>query len=94
MVRPQYRAGVTRFAVAGVQSEMCVSATIRGAFARKLGVVLIRDAHATYDVDDIPSTVVSLVAEHALGDELELATIETIVFLPLVEGGAHGSRDR
>jgi hypothetical protein len=58
---------------------------IRGAFG-KLGVVLIRDAHATYDVDDIPSTVVSRVAEHALGDELELATTETITFRA-VEGG-------
>jgi nicotinamidase-related amidase len=73
--------GVSRVAVAGVQSEMCVSATIRGAFARKLEVVLATDAHATYDVDDIPSTIVSRVAEHALGDEVELAPSEAITFL-------------
>jgi nicotinamidase-related amidase len=59
---------------------MCVSATIRGAFARKLEVVLVTDAHATYDVDDIPSTIVSRVAEHALGDEVELAPSATIIF--------------
>lgn len=76
--------GVDRIAVAGVQSEMCVSATIRGALARGLGVVLATDAHATYDVDDIPSAVVSRVAEHALGDEVELARSERITFLPPV----------
>ncbi len=87
-------AGVDRMAVAGVQSEMCVSATIRGALSRKLGVVLVSDVHATYDVDDIPSSVVSRVAEHALGDEIELAPTETITFLPLVQSGADGARDR
>jgi nicotinamidase-related amidase len=72
---------------------MCVSATIRGALARGISVVLATDAHATYDVDEIPSTVVSRVAEHALGDEVELAPTERITFLPAVEGGAHRARD-
>jgi nicotinamidase-related amidase len=85
--------GVDRIAVAGVQSEMCVSATIRGALARGLEVVLVSDAHATYDVDEIPNTVVSRVAEHALGDEVELAPTERITFLAPVETGAHDSRD-
>ena len=71
-----------------------MSATIRGALARGLEVVLVRDAHATYDVDDIPSTVVSRVAEHTLGDEVELAPTATITFLPPVERGADRSRDR
>src|SRR5262245_4828231 len=62
--------GVTRIAVAGLLSEMCVSATVRGALARGLQVVLVHDAHATYNLDDIPSSVVSRVAEHALGDEV------------------------
>jgi nicotinamidase-related amidase len=87
-------AGVKRIAVAGVQSEMCVSATIRGALSRGFEVVLVSDAHATYDVDDIPSTVVSRVAEHALGDAVELAPTATVAFLPPVERAAHGSRDR
>jgi|GEM_PF-1166872 len=74
------RKGVTRIAVAGLLSEMCVSATIRGAFARSLQVVLVHDAHATYNLDDIPSSIVSRVAEHTLGDELELADADSIVF--------------
>ncbi len=75
------RHGINRLAVAGLLSEMCVSATIRGALARGLQVVLIRGAHATYDVDDIPARIVSRVAEHALGDEVELADIASLKFI-------------
>lgn len=64
--------GVTRLVVAGLTSEMCVSATARSALARGLEVVLPRDAHGTYDLDDIPAQVVARVAEHALGDQVEL----------------------
>jgi nicotinamidase-related amidase len=74
-------AGVRRMAVAGVQSEMCVSATIRGALARGFDVLLVSDAHATYDVDDIPSAIVSRVAEHALGDEVELVPTAAVTFI-------------
>jgi streptothricin hydrolase len=71
---------VTRMAVAGLLSEMCVSATVRGALKRGLEVVLVRDAHGTYDLDDIPSASVARVAEHALGDEVELAEAASITF--------------
>jgi streptothricin hydrolase len=74
------RAGVKRVAVAGLLSEMCVSATVRGALARGLQVVLIHDAHATYNLDDIQSSVVSRVAEHALGDEVELVDAVSVMF--------------
>jgi nicotinamidase-related amidase len=77
------RTGITRIAVAGLLSEMCVSATVRGAFARGLQVVLVHNAHATYDLDEIPASIVSRVAEHALGDQLELADTETIIFTRL-----------
>jgi streptothricin hydrolase len=73
--------GVRRFAVAGLLSEMCVSATIRSAFARGFEVVLIRGAHATYDLDEIPAEVVSRVAEHALGDRLELLDVLRVAFV-------------
>ena len=71
---------VRRVAVAGVLSEMCVSATIRGALARSLEVILIHDAHTTYDLDDIPAAIVSRVAEHALGGEIEIAGSTTVAF--------------
>lgn len=73
--------GVRRVAVCGVLSEMCLSATTRGALARRLGVVLPRDGHGTYDLDDIPAAVVGRVAEHALGDQPELvASTADVVF--------------
>lgn len=74
------RKRVTCIAVAGLLSEMCVSATVRGALARGLHVILIRDAHATYNLDDIPAAIVARVAEHALGDEIELIDAVSVTF--------------
>jgi streptothricin hydrolase len=74
-------AGVRRIAVAGFLSEMCVSANVRAALSRGLQVVLVRDAHATYPVDDIPAAVVSRVAEHALGDKVELVPAAGVRFM-------------
>ncbi|MGW1073118.1 isochorismatase family protein [Streptomyces sp. NPDC002537] len=66
------QSGVRRVVIAGVLSEMCVSATVHGALAAGLEVVLPHDGHATYGLDDIPASVVSRVAEHALGSDPEL----------------------
>lgn len=69
-------AGVTRPCLVGIQSEMCVAATARGAMARGLTVVLPRDGHTTYDVPadgsspGVPAAHVSRVAEWSLGEEL------------------------
>lgn len=71
--------GIDRLVVVGIQSEMCVAATARGALARGLTVVLPRDGHATYDVpaDEaggvaVPAAQVSRVAEWSLGDTVEV----------------------
>lgn len=64
--------GVRRVVVAGVLSEMCVSATAAGAVAHGFDVVLPHDTHGTYGLDDIPASVVARVAEHALGSDPEL----------------------
>ena len=74
------RNGARRIAVAGLLSEICVSATVRGALARSLDIVLVRNAHATYNVDDIAAAVVSRVAEHALGDGIELVDADSVSF--------------
>jgi nicotinamidase-related amidase len=75
------RRGVRRVVVGGLLSEMCVSATARTALARGLTVVVPRDAHGTYDLDDIPATVVARVAEHALGDQLEVVDSTGVSFV-------------
>lgn len=72
----------------GVQSEMCVAATARGAMQRGLTVVLPRDAHGTYPVpaDDVegiavPAAYVRRVAEWSLGDEvLAPASVDDVSF--------------
>jgi nicotinamidase-related amidase len=64
---------VHRIVIGGLLSEMCVSATARTALSLGFQVVLPHDAHGTYDVDGIPASVVARVAEHALGDGIELA---------------------
>lgn len=66
--------GARSVVIAGVLSEMCVSATAFGATEHGLRVVLPHDAHATYGLDDIPPSVVSRVAEHALGSDPEFVT--------------------
>jgi streptothricin hydrolase len=70
---------VSRIVIAGVMSEMCISATARAALERGYRVVLPHSAHATYDVPPgpgfgqmVPAAVVSRVAEWALGDQIEL----------------------
>jgi nicotinamidase-related amidase len=60
--------GVRRILVCGVLSEMCVSATVRGALAGGFDVVSAQDAHGTFDLEDIPAHTVARVAEHALAD--------------------------
>lgn len=74
------RYGVRRVVVGGLLSEMCVSATARAALARGLTVVMPRDAHGTYDLDDIPAAVVARVAEHTLGDQLEVVDSTGVSF--------------
>jgi nicotinamidase-related amidase len=79
---------VSRLAIAGVLSEMCVSATARTALDRGFGVVLPHDAHATYGLaaepgfgPAVPAALVARVTEHALGNQIELAaTAADVVF--------------
>ena len=69
-------AGVRTVVIGGLQSEMCVAATARGALARSFSVVLPRDLHSTREIpgDDerpvVPAEQVRRVAEWSLGDEV------------------------
>ena len=89
--------GVTSIAVAGIQSEMCVAATSRGALARGFTVILARDAHSTHDIPAdgdgaaVPAAQVRRVAEWSLGDDLVVVDrARQVVFeslLPRHDGG-------
>jgi nicotinamidase-related amidase len=81
---------VGRLAVAGLLSEMCVSATARTALHKGYGVVVPHDAHATYDIPAasgygpaVPAAAVSRVAEWSLGDQAELVpSADEVKFAP------------
>jgi streptothricin hydrolase len=86
--------GVRRLVICGLLSEMCVSATARTALALGFEVLLPRDAHATSDIPEapevgpaVPASVVSRVAEWALGDKVNLvAAARFISFTAPVHG--------
>jgi streptothricin hydrolase len=69
-------AGVTSVVVTGIQSEMCVASTARGALERGFTVILPRDAHSTHDIPAhgagvaVPAAHVRRVAEWSLGDDV------------------------
>lgn len=53
--------GVTRLVVTGMQTEQCVNATCRVASSLGYGVVLVSDAHTTFD-DELPAD--RIIAHH------------------------------
>lgn len=82
-------AGVMTLVIGGLQSEMCVAATARGALTRGFSVVLPRDLHATRAIPAdggqpaVPARQVSRVAEWSLGDDVVVVdSITDVVFEP------------
>jgi nicotinamidase-related amidase len=59
--------GVTNVAVCGMQSDMCVQATTRGAIANGFNVTLASDAHATYDTDEMTAPQIITHINQTLG---------------------------
>ena len=43
------RAGIRRLVIAGMQSEYCIDAAVRGAVERGYAVTLVADGHSTFD---------------------------------------------
>ncbi|GAA2998219.1 isochorismatase family protein [Streptomyces fulvorobeus] len=86
--------GVRGLVVCGLMSEMCIQATVRGALARGLRVVLPYDAHGTHNIpaapgisEEIPAATASRVAAWAVGNEAEVTTrAADVTFAPLARG--------
>jgi nicotinamidase-related amidase len=73
------RRGIGRVIIAGLQTEYCIDATCRGAYALGYQVVLVKDGHSTYDTEELPA--VEVIARHnaslgALVTVLESGSIE------------------
>jgi nicotinamidase-related amidase len=54
--------GIDRLIIAGIQTEMCVDSTCRAAVALDYRLVLVSDAHSTFDSPVLPAE--SIVAHH------------------------------
>jgi len=54
--------GVVRLVVAGIQTEFCVDTTCRRAFSLGYDVILVSDAHSTWDTDVLSAD--QIVAHH------------------------------
>jgi aminoglycoside 6'-N-acetyltransferase len=54
--------GVHRVIITGMQTEYCVDTTTRSAFSHDYEVVVVSDAHSTFDTDQLPAE--SIVAHH------------------------------
>jgi nicotinamidase-related amidase len=92
---------VTRLAVTGLLSEMCVRATASTALALGFGVVLPHDAHATYGIPEVagfgpavPAAAVSRAAEWSLGEEAELVPRAAAVRFAAPPAAGQPSRTR
>ncbi len=47
---------ITRLVLAGLQSELCIHVTLRRAVDLGYEVLLVRDAHSTFDTDDMSAS--------------------------------------
>ncbi len=54
--------GITRLILAGIQTEYCIDTTCRRTFSLSYDVVLVKDAHGTWDTDHISAS--QIIAHH------------------------------
>ena len=74
-------AHIDRLVVAGVQTEMCVESACRAAVALGYRVVLVADAHTTFDSSVLPAERIIAHHNHTLGKAFaELALADEIQF--------------
>ena len=70
-------AEVDSVVIAGLQSEYCIQATARGAAQRGLDVVVVSDAHSTYDGTESADEIIESVNAQ-LGSTVRLFTTEEV----------------
>jgi nicotinamidase-related amidase len=60
--------GIDRLVICGLQSELCVDSTVRGALAHDYPVVLVADAHTTLDGGGLSAAQISAHHNYALAN--------------------------
>jgi len=74
------RREVSRLVIAGLQSEFCIRATVRGARALGYEVLLVADGHSTFDGNVQTAEQISGTVNDELRDQVTLALAADIVF--------------
>lgn len=57
--------GVQHLIIAGFQTEFCIDTTCRRARSMDYKVVLVKDAHSTFDFEDTPLLAAQTIAHHS-----------------------------
>lgn len=74
------RDGIDHLIIAGMQTEMCVAATVRRAVELGYAVTLVADGHTTFDWDEI--SAVEAIAQHnqALAQLADVREASAVIF--------------
>ena len=59
---------ITNLIICGIQTEICIDTTCRSAFSKNYNIILVSDAHSTWDKDDITSMQIINHHNGILGD--------------------------
>ena len=71
---------VDRVVIAGMQSELCIEATSRGALAEGFSVALPHGAHATYDGEQSAAEIASGVEAALESEGVDVVGLSEVVF--------------
>lgn len=74
------RRNISHVVIAGLQSEFCIRATVRGALAHGYTVTLVADGHSTFDGSSEPAEQISQGINRELGNQVALARAADIAF--------------
>lgn len=72
---------ITRIVLAGLQSELCIHATLRRAVDLGYDVVLARDGHSTFDVEDLSAPELVELVNEELSSFANVVSISELYFL-------------
>lgn len=72
--------GIERLVVAGVQTDVCVNANCEAALSHDYDVVLVRDAHTTFDGDDLTAPEIVDKYNESLASMLSVKNAADITF--------------
>lgn len=71
---------IDRLIIVGMQTEYCLDTTVRSALAKDYSVILVKDAHTTFDSPVLKAEQIVAHHTHVLGSRAEIKATQEIVF--------------